>query len=258
MGGVGDQPPLTGLGPLQPFQHAVHGPGEAADLVVGRRVGNPPVQGGGGDGVDLGPDRLHRGQRPADHHPGRHRHHRQQQWQPDGQQPGDGRGRLLHGLGGAGDHHRARPQRGVGGGGHGQELGLLLERPAGRDLDLGRPAGREPGHRGRPWASVLAWTTRPSGSSTWMIHSSGSSTASDPGRWRPRPAPRPRPGPAAGPRPPPPGERVPQHRHQHQGADRHGQPGHHHGTEGRPDPHRPQPPPEPAEARSPRGGGGSP
>jgi hypothetical protein len=60
VGGVGDEAPLPGLGLLQAGQHAVHGAGEAADLVVGRWVGDAPVEGDGGDRIDLGPDRLHR------------------------------------------------------------------------------------------------------------------------------------------------------------------------------------------------------
>ena len=51
----------------------------AAAYGMGGRVLHLSRAGGGGDRVDLGPDRLHRGQRPPDHHPGRSRHHRQQQ-----------------------------------------------------------------------------------------------------------------------------------------------------------------------------------
>jgi hypothetical protein len=107
VGGVRDEAALAGLGLLEPAQHAVHGAGEAADLVVGRRVGDAPVQAGGRDRVDLGSDRLHRDQRPADHAPGGHRHHRQQQRQADDEQAADHGGRLADGVAGTDDQHRA-------------------------------------------------------------------------------------------------------------------------------------------------------
>jgi hypothetical protein len=107
VGGVGDQPPLAGLGLLEPAEHAVHRASEASDLIVGRRVGDAPVQGGGRDRVHLGSDRLHRGQSPADHDPGGHRHHRQQQRQADDEQAADHGGRLADGVAGTDDQHRA-------------------------------------------------------------------------------------------------------------------------------------------------------
>ena len=107
---------LSVAGLLQPGQHLVHGPGEAGDLVVPRRLGDPPPVLRVGDACHLGPDRLHRSQRPADHQPGEAGEHR-------------------------GDHghtdHQQVPQ-----GGH----GLRDHLEAGRDIDRDRS-----GRRARPF-----------------------------------------------------------------------------------------------------------
>jgi len=80
--------------PFQPHQHAVHGRGQSADLVVGIRLRHRAMQLCSRDLVHLATYRVDRGEGSADHHPGRDRHHNQQQRQSDQHHLGDHRGGL--------------------------------------------------------------------------------------------------------------------------------------------------------------------
>ena len=63
---VGYEAALTVSCAFQPLQHAIHGGGQSADLVVGLGLRHPAVQLRGRDFVHLAPDRLDRRQRAAD------------------------------------------------------------------------------------------------------------------------------------------------------------------------------------------------
>jgi hypothetical protein len=129
VGGVGDEPPLPLLGPLQAFEHAVHGGRQPGDLVAGGGRGHPAVQLAGRDLVHFPPDGVHGSEGPAHHLPGGDRHEHDQQRQPEGQQAGDHSGRPLHRLEGAGhDDGEGRAAHWGGLGRHRQEL-ELVERP---------------------------------------------------------------------------------------------------------------------------------
>ena len=74
---------------FQPLQHAVHGGGQPADLVVGLGLRHPAVQLRGRDLVHLPPDRLDGRQRAADGEPGGERDHHHHHRQPDDEQLDD-------------------------------------------------------------------------------------------------------------------------------------------------------------------------
>ena len=70
VGSVRDEPARSALSGLQPLEHPVHRGREAGDLVITRRVGNPPMEVAGRDRVHLGPDGIDGRQGPRRHEPG--------------------------------------------------------------------------------------------------------------------------------------------------------------------------------------------
>ena len=70
--GVGDELLLAARGVLQAGEHLVHRHGEAGDLVVTGRLGNPPVELAEADPGDLVADPLDRAQRSPDDEPDHH------------------------------------------------------------------------------------------------------------------------------------------------------------------------------------------
>ncbi len=86
---VGYEAALAVSRALQALQHAVHGGGQPADLVVGLGLRHSPVELRGRDLVHLPADRLDGRQRTADGEPRRERDDRHQQRQPDDEELDD-------------------------------------------------------------------------------------------------------------------------------------------------------------------------
>ncbi len=99
VGGVGDEAPLAFDGGLQGRERLVGGAGEAGDLVVGGRFGDPACQVlGGGDRRHLAPDALDRAQGAPGDQPGHARDDADQQREADQHDGGRGVHRALLGV----------------------------------------------------------------------------------------------------------------------------------------------------------------